>query len=251
MLVRSIFRIVISVLGLVFFTLIQKSSIAQTEQTINFESLKKTADSVYGSSHELVNGELYYQSNLYAKGSPFYRSNDWLKGSVSINGTKHQNVFLKYNIETDQLILRPSLKNGMSTAIVLNTPFVESFYLLNNLFINSEQYKSKELKSAFVQEIYKGDFSFLASYKVLFITDYNDKSPYGRYSDVSKNYFIFQNGNVTKIASKKALTEYFEANKKDVRKLIKKEKIRFKKANPGQWRSLMKSIDELISTSAK
>lgn len=251
MFIRNFFRIVISVLGLVFFVLISISSFAQTELKNDIELLKKKADSTYGSSHELVNGELYYQSNLYAKGTPFYLSNDWIKGSVLINGTEHLDVFLKYNIETDQLILRPVLKNGMSTAIVLNSSFVDSFFLLDNYFVNSEYFGLNELKSTFVNEIYKGNFSFLASYKVIFVTDYNEKTPYGKYTDLSKSYFIYKDGNVTKIASKKALTQYFEVYKKDVKKLMKKEKIRYKKAKPGQWNSLMKSIDELISASAK
>lgn len=251
---KAIFRLSLFVTGLFIFALSLKTSLAQTDRNNTVEkveNLKKQADSVYGTSHELVNGEIYYQSNLYAKGNPFFLSNDWLEGSVLINGTEYKNVFLKYNIETDQLILRPTLKNGMSTAIVLNSSFVESFLLADNLFINSEPFGSKELKSVFVNQIYNGSFSFLASYKVIFISDYKEKTPYGKYSDMAKSYFIYDKGELIKIASKKALFGYFETYKKDIKKFMKKEKIRYKKANPSQWKGLMKFIDDLINTSSK
>jgi len=235
-----------------FITLFLKSSFAQTSDEKSTEAVQKLiheSDSVYGSHHELVNGEIYYQSNLYAEGNPFYLSDDWVTGSVVVNGKTHENVSLKYNIVTDQLILRPTIKNGMSTIIVLNTPFVESFSLADNHFENAENLGSSIIKSNFVHDIYSDSFRFLATYKVNFVKEYNEKTPYGKYSRVISSYFILDNGSITKITSKKALSQYFEPYKKEIKKHMKKMKFRFKKANAMQWKELMSFIDGLTKKS--
>jgi len=213
------------------------------------ENLIHESDSVYGSHHELVNGEIYYQPNLYAEGNPFFLSDDWVIGSVMINGKEHNNVSLKYNIATDQLILRSTLKNGMSTVIVLNPPFVESFTMADNHFENAENLGSSVIKSNFVHDIYSGSFRFLATYKVIFVKEYNEKTPYGKFSRVIRTYFILDKDSVTKISTKKGLTQYFEPDKKEIKKHMKKMKFRFKKANAMQWNELMSFIDALIKTS--
>lgn len=242
------------IFAFLFLFVISNVSRAQTttQHTLKgIEKLIQQADSAYGSHHELVNGKLYYRANLYALGTPFYLSDDWVDGTVWINGKQYNKVALKYNIETDQLIMRPTIKNGMTMAIVLNSPFVEAFTLKDHLFVNADGFKSEDLKSEFINVVYKGTFEFLATYRVTFVTDYNTKTPYGRYSAISNSYFIYAGEDLVKIPSKKVLLDYFEAYKKEIRKFMKKKKMRFNKANSGQWNGLMKSIDELITASVK
>ena len=134
---------------------------------------------------------------------------------------------------------------------VLNAPFVESFKLKDHLFINTRSFASEKLKSTFANEVYKGSFSFLASYKVVFVNDYNVKTPYGKYSDITSSYFIYTGNGIVKISSKKALLDYFEPYKKEIKIYMKKDKMRFNKANSKQWQGLMKIIDDLITAYAK
>lgn len=207
--------------------------------------LKALSDSVYGSDNELVNGEIYYQKSLYADGTPFYLGDEWLKGSVKVNGKIHDNLFLKYNIETDQLILKASTKNGTTNAIVLNAPFIDYFYLRDNLFENSTHLENIELKSQYFHKIYEGDFIFLAIYKKTFVNDYNVKTPYGKYSNLTANHYILDSGGLVKISSKKSILAYSEGKEKDIKKYLKSERVKFKKMNDSQWHDLMEYIDNL------
>jgi len=218
----------------------------KTTKAIN--ELKRLSDSVYGSHHELMNGKFYYQKNLYALGTPFYVSDDWIDGAVNVNHLIHYNLKLKYNVVTDQLILKATQRTGKSSPIVLNTAFVESFHLGTIYFVNTDRFPKGIVKSNFASKIYTGKISLFATYKKNFISDYNTKSPHGKFSNLIINYFIYENEELTKISSKKAFLLYFQPYDKEIKKYMKKMKFKFKKADTHQWFALMEYCESFTTT---
>lgn len=228
---------------LVLFSFVSYSQSEEIEFNQAVEILRAESDSVFRTYDELVNGRVYYQKNLYAANHPFFLSYDWIASDIMINGTTHQNEFLKYNIETNELILRAKLSNGSISPIVLNNGFVDSFLMYGHLFVQTDSLLKKQSGYDLAELIYAGDFSFYATYQKKFITDYNTKTPYGKYSAASENYFLEENGTVTKINNAKALVRYFEADGLDIRKTMKKLKFKFGKANKNQWIELLQYCD--------
>jgi hypothetical protein len=102
-----------------------------------------------------------------------------------------------------------------------------------------------------VQLIYSGKILFLATYSKSFLKDFSDKSPYGKYSEQQSVYSIYNNQVLTKIASKKALLDYFDPHKKEIKKYLKHNKFKFKKASPSEWYSVIQFCDNLQTTGAK
>ncbi len=238
----------IPVLVLILFALlIHSTAFSQQSQHLDLamDSLVALSDSAYGLDTELVNGPIYYQKNLYAQGTPFYGSSEWKTGSVTVNGRSHPGNLLKYNIETDKLILLASLRSGLSTSIILDPEHVEEFYLGNQHFIPAEDISNEMIRTDYVHEVYSGNIILVASYRKNFINDYNTKTPYGKYSDRQSTYFISLGGTVTRINNKKNLLSLFEAHKREIHRYMKQQKFKFRKADSLQWHDLMAFCDNL------
>jgi hypothetical protein len=220
---------------------------AQDESFFNHDlkSLIIQTDSLLGADDELINGKIYIQENLLAEGHPFFLSPNWQPGNVVINGKKHEGLFLKYNLYTDELVLKAERKKGGAAVISINNEFVESFDLENRHFVNSMNFNVKGIQTDFVELLYEGNFVFFVSYSKAFNNDYNIKTPYGSYGKTKTSYFLLQNGKLNSISSKKTLLKYFESDKKKINKFMKMNKIKYAKASYDQLQHLMQYCDEL------
>jgi hypothetical protein len=220
---------------------------SQDEPAVNhsIKSLIIQTDSLLGADDELVNGKIYIQENMLAEGYPFFLSTNWQSGNVVINGKKHDGLFLKYNLYTDELVLKAERKKGGAAVISINNEFVESFDLESRHFVNSMNFNIKGIQTDFVELLYEGNFVFFVSYTKAFNNDYNIKTPYGSYAKTKSSYFLLQNGKLNSISSKKALLKYFESDKKKIKKFMKTNKIKYAKASYDQLRDLMQYCDEL------
>ena len=236
--------------SLLFFIFIPSCINAQEKSLTHQDDLQlliSNADSILGADDELINGVIYIQENLFASGHPFFLNPEWKEGSVTVNGEKHDGLFLKYNINTDELILRAERKRGGTPVITLNNEFIDNFYMGDRYYVNSMSFEVKGIQTDFVEQVYLGSFTFYVSYSKLFKNDYNNKTPYGSYAKTTASYFLLQNSIITNIASKKALFNYFEPYKKDIKKFMKRNKIKYKKTSSGQLRDLMQYCDQLTT----
>ena len=198
--------------------------VAQDENDLQI--LIQRTDSLLGADDELVNGKIYMQKYMLAEGHPFFLTPQWQKGSVTVNGKKHTGLNLKYNIYTDELVLKAEKISGGASVISLNNEFIESFYLEDKHFVNSMGFNVRGIQTDFVELLYKGNFDFFVSYTKFFNNDYNDKTPYGSYGKTNTSYFLLQNKELVEVSSKKALFNYFELIKKKLKKYLKKNRIK-------------------------
>lgn len=236
----------IIITSLLFFSFSSQLK-SQDEYDVNhrIKSLIIQTDSLLGADDELVNGKIYIHENMLADGHPFFLSDNWQTGNVVINGKKHDGLFLKYNLYTDELVLMAERKKGGAAVISMNNEFVESFDLENRHFVNSMNFNVKGIQTDFVELLYEGNFVFFVSYSKAFNNDYNIKTPYGSYGKTKTSYFLFQHAKLISISSKKALLKYFESDKKKIKKFMKMNKIKYAKASYDQLQHLMQYCDEL------
>lgn len=202
-------------------------------------------DSLLGADDELVNGKIYIQENLLAAGHPFFLNANWLVGNLTINGKVYDGLFLKYNIQTDELILKAERKRGGASVVSLNNEFVEEFTIEDRHFVNAMGFEVRGIQTDFVELLYRGSFIFFVSYTKSYNNDYNTKTPYGSYGKTTTSYFILQHNQLSYISSKNALLKYFDPFKKKIKKFMKKNHIKYSKASYGQLQNLMQYCDEL------
>jgi len=201
----------------------------------------------YGTNDVLVNGRKYIPQHFKAGGNPYFLGENWMKGTVSVAGSVFENVDLLYNIETDQLVLRTNTSNNDTVFVVLNDETVDHFIIDGNTFIRSGSLRLNQNLSGYFEEVYNGSFSFLIKHQKSYISDYSKTSPNGHYSKLYTTNFIFQNGVLSKVTNRKAFLNYFSENSKAIKTFMKKNKIRYSKANNNSMITLLKYCDDISS----
>lgn len=97
---------------------------------------------------------------------PYY-SNQWQRGSLIYNGKSYQTEPLKYNIETDKLILM-HLSSLMVNGIALDEHFIREFSFSNKTFRyyrNLQTLKGRKLKDGYYEVVFDGRLKFLIKWE--------------------------------------------------------------------------------------
>lgn len=95
-----------------------------------YNTYKLYIDTIAGASL-LYNGSAYVTDYHGVKGTPFYETSRFVYGSVCYNGVRYNNIALKYDLVSDELII----KGFQNESISLIREKIDSFSVLNHLFV--------------------------------------------------------------------------------------------------------------------
>ncbi len=209
------------------------------------EDLVHYSEQVYGADNMLVNGRIYVPEHGLAQGHPYYQINDWIVGTVYIESKEYKNVKLKFDLELDEFVIFIKDKDNRKNYIVLNRNYVDSLYLGKFLFVNFSDFSDLHQPLGYVEMVYNNELIFITKHTKDFKKEYSESKPYGEYSDQKSTYYIFEDTQLTKVLTKKAFLNYFPFNKKEIKKYLKKHRIKYKKANSGELFNLLKYCNEI------
>lgn len=210
-------------------------------------SLSEYTEKLYGTNDVLVNGRSYIPFHYNAKGHPYFLSKKCFSSSLIINGKKYDNQEILYNIDIEKIILNTTIDNGEKVLLVLNSEFIDSFNIGEHNFLNGAKYFPEGKFPGFVELVYKGSFSVLIQHQKSFVTQYTTNTPNGFFSGLKSTNYISNKGGLTKLATKKNLLDYFPEHKKEIKKFIRNNNIKFKQANTAQLNNLFSYCDYISS----
>jgi len=237
-------RIILLFISFLFFSynlLSQDTAIYLMDEN---ELLEYTND-LYGSDDMLINGRIYVPLHSLAEGHPYYQVIDWIRGDIHIKGHTFKEVQLKYDIELDEFILFIKDKKERKNYLVLNRNYIDSVYLGKYLFVNSLVLHQLNKNMGYVEMIYDKNFVFFVKHSKGFKKEFSESKPYGEYAEQKSVNYIFENSVLTKMPSKKSFIEYFPNQKKEIKKYMKRNKIKYKKANSGELFKLLEYCNEI------
>ncbi len=207
--------------------------------------LKEISEKIYGPDDILINGSSYTSSHPSASGNPFFIENKFTPSTINLKGRQFNNILLKYDIEQQMIILK--VDNLYSSKIItLSDNYIKDFHIHNKHFINLKEKGISDNKIQFLELIYEGDFIFGNFYSKSFLSVFSNKYPYGKYSETKVSNFLFINNKKISISNKRDLLSVFPEHKHDIKKFIKKNKIKFRKATNSDFYKIMQYCDEFI-----
>ena len=215
------------------------------QDTRKSDVLLQCVERYYGTNDLLVNGRPYLPTNTRASGYPFFGNSDFYKGTLYVKDLKFEAVDIKYDIEKDQLVLRQTLTNGIPVQVIVTPALVDSFRMGANLFVQTNGISDETTGSVFLKQLYVGTLGFYKKNLKLFYPSFTQVHPFGKYGDPEVSYFLVSDGVMHEVKNKKTFLEYFGAQKRSVKKFMKQNDIRFKKATDAQFYNLLKYCDEL------
>ena len=204
------------------------------------DTLVDYTDNYYGTDDRLINGEVYMRKYTGIKGSPYLFDEKWINGNLFLKGKAYKDRSININLETGELILNAELKEGTFTRIVLNDAYLDSIDVSGRRFVNSVDYFPADSSSTYFEIIYKNEFVYVVHYKKEFLREYTDSTPLGRYSGLKADKAIIIKGEKINVNRKKAFLNFFGPdNKKAIHAFMKKNQIKYKKADSYKLQKLL------------
>ena len=230
-----------------FFHVGAKAQATHMHDSTELAKLKGYTEQLYGTDDRVVNGKAYLPMHFNAKGDPYFLTDNWTKSTLVINGEEYNGQEILYNIDIEKPILKTTLKSKEEVLMVLNTDFIEAFYFGEHYFLNGGKYFPDARFKGFEEQVYNGDFKVVIRYQKSFVSQYTANTPHGFYSGTKSMVYIFDKGELKKLPTKKAMLDYFSDDKKGIKKFLRKNKIKYKKATANQLKQLFTYCDDISS----
>lgn len=210
---------------------------AQQEQ----ENIYKQAETYYGYNDLLINGTLYMPKYPKAKGTPNFLSSKLFDETILfIKGEQFYNEALQYDIHLDCFYLNKSTEDGKTGTLKLNQDIIDSVQLGEHLFVKITSFSTEKSELGFVEVIYRGRECFIAKYSRYLEKSYDKENLYGNYSETKTDKYLVKNGKLIPMNSRKAFLNHFSEKKSKLKNFMRKNKIKYRKADPAQLKNLLK-----------
>lgn len=202
-----------------------------SDSLIHEESIRNAIDLFYKSMKEnihLYNGSEYVSLNYQSNKNPFFGNTQPEEGTLFYDSVLYHAVPLAYDIYYDEVI---TYRYKQLYRIRLVPEKVGWFAISGHTFIRMEADSSNRLPgSGYYDRLYDGKSMVLAKRKKITADVVVDNVYSFRYQE-SDHYFIKKERAFIPVHNKKTTLHVFKDRKKELLKLLKKNKIKFK-ANP-------------------
>ncbi len=216
------------------FCLVQLSLHGQESSADSPSGYGELVNWAYGQDQELVNGLQYYNRNPRSLGHP-YLLEGWVhEGSVRIRGKFYDNIWLKYDIYTQQLEVEYQTINGAENHVILVIDRVNEFY------IGSYYFKKLKLEEElddeqFYQIIGGGRLVWYIRWDKKLVPISGDPRFIEEFTSPKRDYLLELDGSVHPFSNKKNFVDLFpESVQKDIKKLIKSNQLQIRSASTEQ-----------------
>jgi len=195
----------------------------------NQESVRNTIDLYYksiGENAHLYNGSEYISNNYQVNRNPFFENIFLLSGSVAYDGTLYKNVPLAYDIYHDEVIINRYDRNYR---IKLISEKIDSFSLFGHYFIRivPDSADNPLLAMGFYDLMYNGHVSVLVKRRKKYEETVTSSGVISQFTE-DDYFFVKKNNLYYPVHNKKTTLQVFKDKKKDLQKLLRKNKIKFK-----------------------
>ncbi len=232
-----------------FVLILNESGSAQASNSAvqESDSLSWYIEMKYGLDQELFNGIQYYKTNVQYKGNPYFPEDVFYNGSVTLRGTRYDNVLLKYDSYSQQLILKYTDFKDRINLLIINSIHLDSFCLGTHCF----QKLSLSDDGVLFYQVIKAEPVSCYIYWRREIHSLNYDFQYTHeYSSPIGTYYIRYMGEFHPIANRKEILGIFpESTQPELKSYLRQEHFRFRKAGPKEIQNLLNFISSLIETS--
>lgn len=218
---------------------------------INFQAKGQntfaTVDSMalYSTTNELINGEEWVYVKKYA-GHPFYHENEWMVSDIVYKGILFQNENVKYNINTQELIVFRNL-NEQARIFTLNKQYLSSFTLFNKAQNRTLLFEYNTALTGKAESIYTKVYSGKTSFYIQYKKEINKvvKDQYTGEYLFKARMFIRHNNSISPIDSKSQMLTLLGDHKNEIKKFMRSQGIKFDRKFPENLIPVFEYYDSL------
>jgi surface antigen len=231
-------------LGIVCFTLDsfgQTASINTAAKDVAAYPVSLYKDAT-AQSQNLYNGRQYYVYDARNDEHQFLNQRKWHKGVVYYDSQQFDSIPMLYDIFHDELVV----KHFNGDHILLQSEKVDHFMLDDHNFERLEAGKTinAQMRTGFYDIIYNGPSRTIVRRAKQRQEKIVDKTVIALYPQ--KNFYYIQtNGKYNSVHSKKSVFNLFPEHKKELRKVLRDQKIKYRKNREMAITQMVATHDEL------
>jgi hypothetical protein len=182
-----------------------------------------------GEDAHLYNGSEHALYDFRIKGFPYFESNSLQTGFVNYDSVLYQQVNMAYDIVRDELTIN---RYNQNFRITLVNEKITYFSLLNHYFVRliQDTINKSIITTGFYDRLYNGKLKLFAKRQKKIIEKVTAEEGDQLWFEEHDGYFILRNNKYFSIKDKKDLFDFFKDRKKDLKRYLRKNKIRFKDA---------------------
>jgi hypothetical protein len=180
-----------------------------------------------GEDAHLYNGSEHAPYDFRIKGHPYFESNLLHSGFVNYDSVLYQNINMAYDIVRDELTAN---RYNQNFRVTLVNEKIAYFSILNHYFVRLIQDSINKLiiTTGFYDQLYNGKLKLFAKRQKKIIETVTADEGDKLWFEENDLYFILRNNKYFSVKDKNDLFDLFKDRKKDLKKYLRKNKIKFK-----------------------
>jgi hypothetical protein len=190
----------------------------------------------------LYNGRVWWNQHIKVRGHAFYLTSDFISGNVILKGKVYNDLKIKYDIFSDEIILFVNPK----TIIFLNKEMVDEFNLIyENVMYTVRNFgsDSTSLINGYANVLYEGPSAFYAKF-LKKIEPLAEEKKYDRFYQTQRMY-IMKDSTLIPFSGRKGLYKIMEDRKKELKDFIKENRLNIMKNDPYTFIPLIRYYDSI------
>ena len=196
---------------------------------------------------ELYYGIVYKPQKYIAVGHPFFKEDKFYNSTLGFDGKIYSNIRIKYDLLNQFFILYQDTYENHPRFLKLNNNLIDSIIIYDintEYFFKSLNKYSLPSDMKFFEILYEGNLSFVTGRRK-YIQEYAVHGRKHRINEL-KRYYIIRDDKVHLILTKRDVLSLLIDKKDEVKKYIRKERLKIKLKKPNDIIKLL-SFYESIS----
>jgi hypothetical protein len=220
-------RVFVALLMLASFPLQAQLNFVDSSLISKVHDTRVMYDKERGNQLAVFNGLQHYPYSATIEGIAYYPTDEWKKGYVVFSDILYEDIFMKYDVVADQLIVTPNYDGGLF--IALYSPRVKEFSFGGRKFVRlTKKMTDGALTEGFYQELSKGKvIAYQRTQK--FIEEKVDVTGISRWFEEKTRYFMLREGKYKMIRNKNDLTNLLKEHRREVSQAISRLNLNYRK----------------------
>lgn len=201
---------------------------------------------LFDKSKDIINGQEWVYTKKYV-GHPFFQDNEWMKSDIVYKGILFNNENVKYNINTDELIVFREL-NGQARIFTLNKQYLQSFTLFDKTQNQTLLFEYDTLLTTPKKSIFSKVYSGKTNYYIQYQKEIN-KVVSAKYTGeylFKPRLYILQNNTTRQFETKSQFLAIMGNHKSAIKKYMRTNRIKFDRKFPEKLIPVFEYYDSLL-----
>ncbi len=240
----------LSILGLFLFQSLASQDSGSTQignsgvaQGSGYNAIRADAEERYGPDADLLNGEKYNYAYRSDRGTPFFEVPGDPLALVQIKGKIYENQKIRFDIYNQLMVLDYLDRSGAPGSIILRDEWTDDIRIGAFLF---KKFPDAKGNRRFGQVIFEGSFSCLYFWEKNYLPDLHEGENHYYFTEPMRQAVVINQGNSTPFTGNRSFLDcYPDGQVVQIKKYLKEQRIRVKKAPDQEMMKLMEYINQI------